>query len=74
MSFRICGFGAGAGAPVKQVSPEIRRLMGTGNTENNEEKRSMAARKKMICDLVEDALYVPMKEKELAVLLQVARE
>ena len=76
MSFRICGFGAGAGAPVKQVSPEpeIRRLMGTGNTDNNEEKRSMAARKKMICDLVEDALYVPMKEKELAVLLQVARE
>ena len=31
-------------------------------------------RKKVICDLVEDALYVPMKEKELAVFLQVAKE
>lgn len=28
-------------------------------------------RKKVICDLMEDALYVPMKEKELAVFLQV---
>jgi len=31
-------------------------------------------RKKIICDLVEDALYVPMKEKELAMFLQVAKE
>ena len=31
-------------------------------------------RKKIICDLVNDDLYVPMKEKELAVFLQVAAE
>ena len=30
-------------------------------------------RKKVICDLVADSLYVPMKEKELAVFLQVAK-
>lgn len=31
-------------------------------------------RKKIICDLVEDPIYVPMKEKELAMFLQVPRE
>lgn len=31
-------------------------------------------RKKLICELVDDKLYVPMKEKELAVFLQVDRE
>ncbi len=31
-------------------------------------------RKKVICDLVNDSLYVPMKEKELAMFLQVAKE
>lgn len=31
-------------------------------------------RKKVICDLMEDELYVPMKEKELAMFLQVAKE
>ena len=31
-------------------------------------------RKKVICDLVEDSLYVPMKEKELAILLRVEPE
>lgn len=31
-------------------------------------------RKKVICDLVNDELYVPMKEKEMAMLLQVAKE
>ncbi len=31
-------------------------------------------RKKIICDLVNDDLYVPMKEKELAMFLQVAAE
>ncbi|MGN1147956.1 MAG: ribonuclease R [Lachnospiraceae bacterium] len=31
-------------------------------------------RKKVICDLVADELYVPMKEKELAMLLQVSVE
>jgi ribonuclease R len=37
--------------------------------DNKREKR-----KKVICDLVRDPLYVPMKEKELAVFLQVAKE
>ena len=31
-------------------------------------------RKKVICDLVKDDFYVPMKEKELAMFLQVSRE
>lgn len=31
-------------------------------------------RKKLICELVADDAYVPMKEKELAVLMQVPRE
>ena len=31
-------------------------------------------RKKVICDLVSDEVYVPMKEKELAAFLQVSRE
>ncbi len=31
-------------------------------------------RKKIICDLVNDSFYVPMKEKELAMFLQVAKE
>lgn len=31
-------------------------------------------RKKVICELVEDELYIPMKEKEMAVLLQVKKE
>ncbi|MGN0401935.1 MAG: ribonuclease R [Acetatifactor sp.] len=31
-------------------------------------------RKEIICNLVNDALYVPMKEKELAMFLQVAKE
>ena len=31
-------------------------------------------RKKVICDLVADELYVPMKEKELAMFLQVKKE
>lgn len=37
--------------------------------ENSAEKR-----KKVICDLVNDPVYVPMKEKELAMLLQVSKE
>ena len=37
--------------------------------ENNKDKR-----RKVICDLVRDPLYVPMKEKELAMFLQVAKE
>lgn len=31
-------------------------------------------RKKMICNLLDEEMYVPMKEKELAAFLQVARE
>ena len=31
-------------------------------------------RKKVICDLVRDEMYVPMKEKEMAVFLQVSKE
>ena len=37
-------------------------------------KHSREARKEVICALVNDPIYVPMKEKELAVFLQVARE
>lgn len=37
-------------------------------------KESGDARKKVICDLVKDPLYVPMKEKEMAVLLGVTKE
>ena len=40
-----------------------------------EEVKNVAdKRKKIICDLMEDELYVPMKEKELAMFLQVAKE
>ncbi len=42
--------------------------------ENRENKKTLEARKKVICDLVRDPIYVPMKEKELAAFLQVARE
>lgn len=31
-------------------------------------------RKKLICELVEDSLYVPMKEKELAAFMQVSKQ
>lgn len=41
-------------------------FMGSGN--------SAEKRKKVICDLVNDPVYVPMKEKELAMLLQVSKE
>lgn len=51
------------------INSNIRRDM-----ENRENKKTLEARKKVICDLVKDPIYVPMKEKELAVFLQVARE
>lgn len=38
---------------------------------NNKKKEE---RKKLICELAEDKFYVPMKEKELAVFLQVPKE
>ena len=37
-------------------------------------KKSFVERKKLICDLVENEWYVPMKEKELAIMLQVEPE
>lgn len=42
--------------------------------ERRENTKSSEARKKVICDLVRDPIYVPMKEKELAMFLQVAKE
>lgn len=38
------------------------------------EQKELKKRKKMICELMEDPLYVPMKEKELAMFLQVKPE
>lgn len=38
------------------------------------EKDIREKRKKVICDLVNDPIYVPMKEKELAMLLRVEKE
>ena len=38
------------------------------------EKTELERRKEMICELVAQESYVPMKEKELAMLLQVSRE
>ena len=52
---------------------DIRRFMEENRT-NRTEKKSMEARKKVICDLMNDPIYVPMKEKELAMFLQVAKE
>ena len=37
-------------------------------------KETNQKRKQMLCELVADELYVPMKEKELAILLQVKPE
>lgn len=41
---------------------------------NHEEKEKFERRKSLICELVADDMYVPMKEKELAVFMQVSRE
>lgn len=38
------------------------------------DKKKKDKRKQVICDLVNDSLYVPMKEKEMAVFLQVSGE
>ena len=35
-----------------------------------DQKASWEARKKIICELVNDSIYVPMKEKELAAFMQ----
>lgn len=37
-------------------------------------KKGREDRKKLICELMENKFYVPMKEKELAIFLQVAKE
>ncbi|MCI8694934.1 MAG: hypothetical protein HFH91_19930, partial [Lachnospiraceae bacterium] len=42
--------------------------------DNKDSAQSRTARKKVITDLVKDPIYVPMKEKELAMFLQVSRE
>ena len=41
---------------------------------NREENEKFEKRKNLICELIEDDLYVPMKEKELATFMQVSRE
>ncbi|NLL80179.1 MAG: ribonuclease R [Clostridiales bacterium] len=38
------------------------------------EEKKFEQRKKLICDLLDEELYVPMKEKELAIFMQVAKE
>ena len=43
-------------------------MLGNGKQEMREK------RKKLICELVEDPLYAPMKAKQLAVLMQVEPE
>jgi len=47
---------------------------GRGYMSNLNQKASWEARKKIICELVNDSIYVPMKEKELAAFMQVAKE
>ncbi len=37
-------------------------------------QKAWDARKKIICELVSDSIYVPMKEKEMAAFMQVAKE
>lgn len=52
-----------------------RRIMEKKQFENiSMENISFEDRKKVICSLMEDRHYVPMKEKELAILMQVAKE
>ena len=37
-------------------------------------KQLQEKRKKIICELIQDEIYVPMKEKEMAVFMQVSKE
>ena len=41
---------------------------------NHEENEQFERRKNLICELIEDEMYTPMKEKELAAFMQVSRE
>ncbi len=43
-------------------------------TMNYEENERFERRKNLICELIEDDMYVPMKERELAAFMQVAKE
>ena len=38
------------------------------------DKKLQDKRKKIICELIQDQIYVPMKEKEMAAFMQVAKE
>ena len=40
----------------------------------NMSQKAWDTRKKIICELVSDSIYVPMKEKEMAAFMQVAKE
>ena len=42
--------------------------------ENLEKSQKFERRKNLICELIADDMYVPMKEKELAAFMQVSRE
>lgn len=44
------------------------------NIMNHEENEQFERRKNLICELIEDEMYTPMKEKELAAFMQVSRE
>ncbi len=48
--------------------------MGYGYNENEEGRGRFEQRKNLICELITDEMYVPMKEKELAAFMQVSRE
>ena len=47
--------------------------MGYGYNENEEGRGRFEQRKNLICELITDEMYVPMKEKELAAFMQVSR-
>ena len=38
------------------------------------DKQLQEKRKKIICELLQDEIYIPMKEKEMAAFLQVSKE
>lgn len=56
---------------VIEFTKSLLQLFGTIG---NYMKKSFEERKKLICDLLDNEWYVPMKEKELAIMLQVEPE
>ena len=44
------------------------------NKEGNMDSKQLEKRKKVLLDLMNDKIYVPMKIKELAIILQVSKE